>query len=147
MFKVYLDNCCYNRPYDDCSQLSVKKEADSVEYINELIQYGAISLTTSYILLYEVNKISDLYKKEQIYEMLKYTSRYIDINRKDIIEKMSIEIQKSGIKMYDAFHVACAVFSNCDYFITTDKRLLNYRTDKIEMVNPIKFVDVWRSSI
>jgi len=27
--KIYLDNCCYNRPYDDQSQLKVSLEAQA----------------------------------------------------------------------------------------------------------------------
>jgi hypothetical protein len=27
MLKIYLDNCCYNRPFDDLSQEKVKDES------------------------------------------------------------------------------------------------------------------------
>jgi len=30
--KVYLDNCCYNRPFDDLSRESIRKEADAKLY-------------------------------------------------------------------------------------------------------------------
>lgn len=29
-----------------------------------------------------------------------------------------------GFKAHDALHIACAVFSDCEYFLTTDKRVL-----------------------
>lgn len=49
---------------------------------------------------------------------------------------------KTGIKYKDACHVACAIYANCEYFITTDKRLLKYKSDKIKLVNPIDFIDI-----
>ena len=47
---------------------------------------------------------------------------------------------KQGIKYKDACHVASAVCAGCDYFLTTDKRLLKYKTDQIKMRNPVDFV-------
>ena len=47
---------------------------------------------------------------------------------------------ETGIKMKDAYHVACAVYSFCDYFLTTDDRLLKYYTNEIQMLNPIDFI-------
>ncbi len=47
---------------------------------------------------------------------------------------------KTGIKMKDAYHVACAVCPSCDCFLTTDDRLLKYDTDEIQMLNPIDFI-------
>lgn len=45
-----------------------------------------------------------------------------------------------GIKAKDALHIACAIKSECDYFITTDMRLLNKNIEKINIINPIDFV-------
>ena len=47
---------------------------------------------------------------------------------------------KTGFKVKDAFHVACAIYSSCDYFLTTDDRLLKYCTKEIQMLNPIDFI-------
>ena len=49
-----------------------------------------------------------------------------------------------GYALKDAVHLACSIIAECDYFITTDKRVLNYKTDKIKIVNPINFVNIWR---
>lgn len=35
--RVYMDNCCFNRPFDDQSQLKIKLEAESKIYIQENI--------------------------------------------------------------------------------------------------------------
>lgn len=35
--KIYLDNCCYNRPYDDQSQLRIHQEAEAKLYVQDMI--------------------------------------------------------------------------------------------------------------
>ena len=50
------------------------------------------------------------------------------------------DIISTGVKFYDAYHVACAIYAGCDYFLSTDKRLLKYQTDKICVINPIDFI-------
>ncbi len=47
---------------------------------------------------------------------------------------------KTGVKFKDACHVASAIYARCEYFITTDVRLLKYRTEEIKMVTPIEFI-------
>ena len=46
-----------------------------------------------------------------------------------------------GLKPKDALHIACAIKSDCEYFITTDKKLLNKTVEGMKIVNPIDFID------
>lgn len=46
-----------------------------------------------------------------------------------------------GIKTFDALHIACAVYAGCDYYLTTDKKLLNTPISEIKVVSPIIFVN------
>lgn len=69
-----------------------------------------------------------------------HTAAYVGLERKDKIETMTSEIMNTGVKFKDACHVASAIYAKCEYFISTDMRLLNYKTDKIRMVTPIEFV-------
>ena len=65
---------------------------------------------------------------------------YVGTDRESIISEMATEIMMTGIKEKDAYHVASAIYAGCEYFISTDKRLLKYRTDKIKLVTPVEFV-------
>ena len=38
--KIYLDNCCFNRPFDDQSQIRIKLEAEAKLKIQSDIQDG-----------------------------------------------------------------------------------------------------------
>jgi predicted nucleic acid-binding protein len=56
------------------------------------------------------------------------------------ILSMGIDIMKHGIQNKDALHIACAIHSGCEYFITTDKKLLNKDIPNIRIISPINFV-------
>jgi len=47
--RVYLDNCCFNRPYDDQRQLRVELETKAKLFIQQLIVSGTLELAMSYI--------------------------------------------------------------------------------------------------
>ena len=45
-----------------------------------------------------------------------------------------------GIRTYDALHIACAVEADCDYFLTTDRKLLKLQIGDLIIKDPIGFV-------
>ena len=55
MKRLYLDNCCFNRPYDDQQQLKIKLETEAKLYIQQELLVGKYELTWSYILDYEID--------------------------------------------------------------------------------------------
>lgn len=139
--KIYLDNCCFNRPYDDQKQIRISLETQAKLYIQDLVKNKKLNLVTSYVLWYENSQNPYETKRMAISEFLrKNSAEYIDIDKMDIIKSKAEEIMKTGVKMKDAYHVACAVYSLCDCFLTTDDRLLRYQTSQIQMLNPIDFI-------
>ena len=54
--KVYLDNCCYNRPYDDQTQIRIHLETEAKLHIQDMIKNSEFALVTSYVLEYENGK-------------------------------------------------------------------------------------------
>lgn len=40
--RVYLDNCCYNRPFDDQSQLKVRLETEAKLFVQQPMRTGAV---------------------------------------------------------------------------------------------------------
>ena len=71
---------------------------------------------------------------------LKMLFFYVDISYKPDIRSEAVEIIKTGVKEMDAMQVASAIIGKSDYFLTTDKRLLKYSTEKIQIMNPIDFI-------
>ncbi len=54
--RIYLDNCCYNRPFDDQTQMKIHLETQAKLYIQAQIREGKYDLVWSYILDYENSK-------------------------------------------------------------------------------------------
>ena len=48
--RIYLDNCCYNRPYDDQAQTRIYIETQAKLDIQNQIRKGQLDLASSYIL-------------------------------------------------------------------------------------------------
>ena len=141
LMKVYLDNCCFNRPYDDQTQIRISLETQAKLYIQDLIRKGQIDLVASYILWYENSRNPYETKRNTIGNFLrKNSAEYVDIDQAEKVKPKAEAIMKTGVKMKDAYHIACAILSFCDYFLTTDDRLLKYNTSEIQMANPLEFV-------
>ena len=139
--RVYLDNCCFNRPYDTQSQMRISLETQAKLYIQDLIKNKKIELATSYMLRYENEQNPYEIRKQAITEYIRNnTSIYIDYDKMEEVVKEAKTIMETGIKQKDAIHVASAIIADCDCFLTTDIRLLKYKTDKITIENPIDFI-------
>jgi len=143
--KIYLDICCFNRPYDEQSQLKIEIETKAKLFIQQLVVERKIDMVWSYILDYE-NSRSHFRQRQNAIQ--KWQSLAVeDIDETQEILLLSSYIQKTGIKNVDSLHIACAVCANCDYFISVDRRLLKYRNDGIVLCDPIEFLRIWGGEI
>ena len=139
--RIYLDNCCYNRPYDDQTQIRISLETDAKLHIQDEIRNGKYELVVSYMLTFENSRNRVETKKKAIQQFMEDNAvLYIDESRSEETEKLAMEIQETGVKSADSIHTACAILAHCDYLLTTDDRLLKYQSDKIRIVDPTEFV-------
>ena len=138
--KLYLDNCCFNRPFDDQSQLRILLEAEAKLRIQENIRSGIFELVWSYILDYENSENPFRERREQIIKWRTYSNE--DIEESDEILSIASMIMKHGIKKLDSLHLACAIKANADYFLTTDDGVINkaLHIQNIQIVDPIGFI-------
>lgn len=142
MLKLYLDNCCYNRPFDDLKQEKICLEATAVEDILKLAIDKKLLIYKSIAIDFELSRISNGNKKRQV-EDLYDAMNLIDIPYNDTIKRRAIALKKYNIKDMDALHIAFAENANVDYMITTDRLLLNAskRADlTIKVINPVEFI-------
>jgi len=137
--RIYLDNCCYNRPFDEHSIPNNREEADAVISILEDFLAGKHTLVWSFILEREAYYNSSALKLLNAIRWRNLADVYCFPS--DEIKAMAIEIMKHGIKTNDALHIACAITKNCDCFITTDKKLLNKKVSGIKIINPTDFIN------
>ena len=116
-------------------------ETEAKRHIQKLVVEKSIDLVYSYVNRFENDKNPYSTNRKAIGEFFKNAVFYVDHTYSDNIEKRVLIIKQSGIKTADAFHISCAIEGECDCFITTDKLLLKYRSDKIIMCNPVQFFD------
>lgn len=140
--KIYLDICSFNRPYDDQLQIRIKVEAEAKLYIQDLIKKGKLELVWSYILDFENSENPYRERRESIDGWKELC--FLDIDASDQILKNVAALEKMGIKSKDAIHLSCAMEAICDYFITTDDKLIKKTTKitKVKVVSPIDFLKV-----
>ena len=81
-------------------------------------------------------------KVKQILEWKIIALETIVENRK--VKENSSLFLKLGIKRKDSLHIACAIEGNCEYFITTDDKVLQKGKNikKITIVDPIQFIKI-----
>lgn len=147
--RIYLDCCAYNRPYDDLSQkVMVQLEAQAKLHIQQSIRDGRYTLVTSEMLLAEVNDCPFEVRRKGIMDFIEENSSvHVGAGNNAKVDQMARNIMETGVKYKDACHVASALLGDCEYLITTDKRLLKYKSDKMELVNPIQFLDEMEGQI
>ena len=140
--RIYLDNCCYNRPYDVQDEPRVYFETQAKILIQDMIRHGKVELVSSTVLDYEISKSPFRTRKKVISNFIdNYSIEKIKFENSPELLTLAHDIMASGVKEYDAFHVAVAILSKCDYFISTDKRLLKYHDNRIKIINPIDFIE------
>jgi len=138
--KIYLDNCCFNRPYDDQSHLRIRLESEAKLKIQEEMRNGVLQLIWSYILDYENSKNPFKERREQIGEWRKYAVEDISEN-KEVLD-VAVMLQKKGVKKIDSLHIACAIEAGSNYFLTTDDGILSKAMliQRIKITDPIGFI-------
>lgn len=138
--KIYLDNCCFNRPYDDQSRLRIRLEAEAKLKIQEDIRNGHFKLVWSYMLDYENGKNPFRERREQISRWKKYATE--DIIETETALRLATMLLDKGLRKIDSLHVACAIESGADYFLTTDDGILkkSIRVEQVRVTDPIEFI-------
>ena len=140
--RIYMDNCCFNRPFDDQSNIRIRLETEAKIYIQEKIINKEIELAWSYIIDYE-NRFNPFEERRNTIDKWKSHAIIDMVETGDIMNHAGL-IHNFDVKSKDALHVACAIEAGCDYFLSTDDSLLKKLSglDKIKVLNPLSFLTV-----
>lgn len=121
--KIYLDNCCLNRPFDDLRDDVVRMEAEAVISIIDKCENGEWEFCASDVLFDEIDNNPNLVRKQKVLILYQSAKWHIDLTAKIIVRAK--EFEHFNIKAYDALHLASAEAGNVDVFLTTDRKLIN----------------------
>jgi predicted nucleic acid-binding protein len=120
--KIYLDVCCYNRPFDDQTRDIIRLEAEAIIRILNDVQTNEYDVVGSEVIDYEISRMEDPEKKEKVEELVRIAKKYVMVDAAEVAR--ASELARLGIGAFDALHLSCAEKSGADFFLTTDKRLL-----------------------
>lgn len=139
--KIYLDNCCYNRPFDDQTQERIHLESEAILTVLQRGQSGIYTIVGSDVLQLEIERMHDVVKKQQVKDLYKVSDTHI-LYTKEIKERAKEIRKQSKIKTFDSLHIASAEMGEVDVMLTTDDKLekMSGKLDlKIRVMNPLKF--------
>jgi predicted nucleic acid-binding protein len=122
--RIYLDVSCLNRPFDDQTQERIRIEAEAVRLIIARIDRGDWTQLSSEMAEIEVAAIPDAELRREVTRLLPHEKASLKLDGG--IFRRSSELQKSGLKLGDALHVAAAEAGQVDAFLTCDDRLLKW---------------------
>ncbi|MHC6204077.1 PIN domain-containing protein [Breznakiellaceae bacterium SP9] len=140
--KIYLDNCAYNRPYDDQTQIRIAIEAQAKLHIQRLVIEKKLDLVVSYISRFENNANPYASKRNLIDSFFQNAALYIDSSHSVSVDSRAAGIMEHTIKTNDALHLSAAIEAGCDCFITTDDGILRYESKEITICSPVTFLTI-----
>ena len=139
--KIYLDNCCYNRPFDDQTQERIHLESEAILTILQRGQIGVYTIVGSNILDLEIERMHDIVKRQRVKELYKVAGMHILYTEE--IKRRSQEIMaQSKIRTFDSLHIAAAEFAEADVMLTTDDKLEKMAAKlelHVKVMNPLRF--------
>jgi predicted nucleic acid-binding protein len=140
--RIYLDVCCYGRPYDIHTQPQIAAEAVAVKAaIDKCLARGDV-IVGGFMLEEEIDDISKPDKWEQVRGFYDNTiNERVLPNANISIRARSLQTQ--GLRRGDSYHLACAEAALVDFLLTTDSRFINackkLNFSFVKVINPINF--------
>lgn len=143
MTTIYLDVCCWNRPFDDQTQPRVHLEAEAVLAVVSEIEHGDLKLLHSEVVDLEIANTPDLELRDRLQVLIPRRHRYVRCEQK--VSARALELEQRGFAGIDALHLACAESAGADVFLTTDDRLLRLAARhadslRVRVANPLAWM-------
>ncbi len=140
--RVYLDNCIFNRPFDDQGSIRIRLETEAKLFIQDKIRNDKIELIWSYILEFENFHNPHDERRSTIIKWKNLAS--LDISESPELLANARALADFGAKAKDALHVAAAIEGKANFFLTTDDKLLSIvkKSQMIQAMNPLDYIMV-----
>ena len=139
--RVYLDNCCYNRPFDPQTDLRIHLETMAKVRVQALMKSGAVEYVWSDALDYELGQSPNFQEPDMIEPWKSNAVDMVSVDDAFLICRGEA-IEQYGLKAMDAIHVACAEAASCDWFFTTDRGITKklHKIGRMRIANPVDFI-------
>jgi len=139
--KIYLDTCCYNRPYDNQAQQRIRLEAFAVMAAVALCKVVGYGIVGSFAVESELAKIPDVEKRGNA-ERFYNDSVNDSIDMTAEMANMAKTMQAAGMGVFDSYHTVCAEEAGADFLLTTDDAFIKSASRfnlSVKIINPLNF--------
>ena len=142
MQRLYLDYNCFQRRFDDQKQNRIRREPEACDKILEQVRGEGLELVWSFM-------------HEDENEFCPFPARRVEIMGMERICASSVkpiesirlrahQLQHDGrLSAKDALHVACALHTKVNWFLTCDDQLIKRATRlnlSVHLANPVAYV-------
>jgi hypothetical protein len=140
---IYLDTCALNRLTDDLTQPRVRREAEALSRVFDLISAGKERWIASTVLEDELSQNADPIRRLDNLKLL--TAASLIIAPSDATLLHANTLTRLGFAAYDALHLATAQQADAEWLLTTDDRFLSMAIRKTnnrhpELINPVDYL-------
>lgn len=144
--RIYLDLCCFNRPYDDQTQARIHLETEAKLLLQQKVKKAECALVWSSVLDFEC-KNNPFEERRHAILQWRWLANSVVMADDEVITRAKV-FEAHGVDKFDALHLACAISGKANLFVTTDDRLIK-KTRKIGTLptmlpgEAIAFVEKW----
>lgn len=140
LITIYMDVCCFNRPFDDQTQTRIRLEAEAILAILKCCSETQYQLLGSDVIDIELQRTKNIDRLNSIKLLMNIATSRVKLD--STIQERAQTLNNLGFKLFDALHLASAESAKVSVFLTTDDRLLRRASrDKsqitIEVFNPV----------
>ncbi len=143
MKKIYLDVCCFNRPFDVQTQERIKLETEAILLILKRFELREWQWVSSETINFEIAQTPGVERRNRVNSLMAFSSPHFVLLDSNLIRRGE-ELEKKGFDAYDGLHVACAEHGQADVLLTTDDKMrrLGIRCSQelnVRIENPLKW--------
>jgi predicted nucleic acid-binding protein len=143
--KIYIDNCCYNRPYDNYTDDQSVSEVTAIEAIAAICVRAGNTIVGSPAVTDEIDAMKESKPKKWrdvrgFYE--RSVTEYIAPTPEIMARTQGF--MTAGLDDYDAYHLALAEAAGVDVLLTVDVDFIDICAEKVlsvvNVISPIDFL-------
>lgn len=142
--RIYIDNCCLNRLFDDLAQARIRLESEAVKVILALCENSDNDyvLLVSPVSLVEIDKTPSPQRRMKLRLLVQWATNTGPLSEESKVRAR--EFEQRGLKPFDALHLAIAEEA-AHLFMTVDDRLLKkavgFEDLRIDVINPLRWLE------